>query len=132
MCMPFSVFSDLLLSVGFEYSTHMLLSVLIKYAQLNVHGSGQAEAASLFLATQSRNDHTEAILFAILFDQQLNCIFSYILQLKLSHFYCFIFYHELRFTVKVPTHLFPVARCQYTASSDSTYFLPAFHLVFLP
>lgn len=129
--MPFSVFADLLLSVGSKYSTHML-SVLVKYAQLNVHGSGQAEASRLFLATQSRNDHTEAILFAILFGQQLNCIFSYILQLKLSHFYCFIFYHKLKFTVKVPVHLFPVARCQYMASSDSAYFLPAFSLVFLP
>ena len=48
----------------------------------------------MFPGCPDPNNHTETVLITMLLDPQLRGIPSYLLHLKLTHFYYFIFYHK--------------------------------------
>ena len=54
------------------------------------------KAACLFLGhPDSRNNHTETVLFKSLVSQSLNCIASQLFHLELTNFQYFVFYNEV-------------------------------------
>ena len=78
----------------------------------------------LFPAAQTRNNHSETVLFKSLLGQSLKHIASYLLYLWLTYFYYFRFYHEahgLPARFQVAAGIFPLWQSHGVSSTPPSF-----------